>query len=137
MYIFIIILLYILFIYIILFYLLYILLYICYIFIILYYFISIYFSRLKGKPPQEWAKAFKEAKQWAQEVSCIDISRMNQKAIVLLKKKNNNNIHIRNQHIFYFNNFFIILISVCCYFIYSKMQFAFFDVFSYKTFALL
>ncbi|KAL6266424.1 hypothetical protein P5V15_003274 [Pogonomyrmex californicus] len=25
-------------------------------------------ERLKGKPPQEWAKAFKEAKQWAQEV---------------------------------------------------------------------
>lgn len=26
---------------------------------------------LKDKPPQEWAKAFKEAKQWAQEVSII------------------------------------------------------------------
>ncbi|EFN76217.1 Cytoplasmic dynein 2 heavy chain 1 [Harpegnathos saltator] len=25
-------------------------------------------ERLKGKPPQEWARAFKEAKQWAQEV---------------------------------------------------------------------
>ncbi|KAL0104886.1 hypothetical protein PUN28_016497 [Cardiocondyla obscurior] len=25
-------------------------------------------ERLKDKPPQEWAKAFKEAKQWAQEV---------------------------------------------------------------------
>ncbi|XP_032668403.1 cytoplasmic dynein 2 heavy chain 1 [Odontomachus brunneus] len=25
-------------------------------------------ERLKGKPPQEWARTFKEAKQWAQEV---------------------------------------------------------------------
>ena len=25
-------------------------------------------ERLKGKPPQEWERAFKDAKQWAQEV---------------------------------------------------------------------
>lgn len=29
-------------------------------------------KRLKGKSPQEWTKAFKDAKQWAQEVSQVN-----------------------------------------------------------------
>lgn len=29
-------------------------------------------KRLKGKSPQEWTRAFKDAKQWAQEVSRVN-----------------------------------------------------------------
>ncbi|XP_018402903.1 PREDICTED: cytoplasmic dynein 2 heavy chain 1 [Cyphomyrmex costatus] len=55
-------------------------------------------ERLKGKPPQEWAKAFKEAKQWAQEVGKLRGCEIKISCICIDTATTRNDLEIASRH---------------------------------------